>query len=289
MLRTEDLDFELPDELIATRPPERRDAARLLVISKSDPSVLEHRTVRDLPSLARERDLLVANESGVAPARFEGFRVDTGGKAEGLVLARHEAEELEWTALVKSRRAEPGVRYMIGRVEAVPVELGLLERDASEPGAWRARVYVDGEPVAPGAHETVLNAVGLTPLPPYILSKRRRTDEKVEDADDRARYQTVFADEKDRGSVAAPTAGLHLTGALLDQVRVRGVGFSKVKLHVGPGTFRPIECDALEDHDMHAEWRVVPDETANAIRQARERGGRVIAIGTTTEIGRAHV
>ncbi|MFG0327056.1 MAG: tRNA preQ1(34) S-adenosylmethionine ribosyltransferase-isomerase QueA [Phycisphaerales bacterium JB037] len=284
-MRTDELDYHLPDELVATRPADPRDSARLLVISRSDPDRLEHRTVRDLPDLLAPGDLAVFNRSRVVHARFLGHRTDTMGRVEGLFL--REPEPGVWVAMLKARRFRPGTRLAL-RAAASPAtspadfpptsgyELELLER-ADEPGAWLLRVHPAD---APNSLE-VLDRVGLPPLPPYIRAARARAGDPASQLDDPRWYQTVYASEP--GSVAAPTAGLHFTPELLDALTDRGVARAEVTLHVGTGTFKPVETDILEDHPMHTEWCSIPRATLEAIRARRAGGsGCVLAIGTTS-------
>ncbi len=290
-----DLDFELPGDLIAATATEPRDAARMLVVSRSDPSRLEHRIVRDLPSLLSPGDLLVTNDSRVVPARFRGSNTETGGRAEGLWLrdvapgdpARGTIEpevrgRTIWSALVKARR------HRAGRVLAVqsrdgfpsPVRLEFLAPDPTEPGAWLLAAWDNDTPGA--LTPEMLACVGLAPLPPYILHARRDAGLEQDRPDDLDRYQTIYAAD-DRtarhstGSVAAPTAGLHFTPALFDRLENAGVGRAPVTLHVGTGTFKTVEADDLNEHPMHAEWCSIPDPTRARMNSAR----RVIAVGTT--------
>ena len=247
--------------------------------------------VRDLPALLRPGDLLVRNTTCVLPARFRGVRTDTGGKAEGLYL-HDEAAPADDPApccrvLLKMRRHALGVRVaLFDRTGADSgVSLELLHRAESgeadaDSGAWTVRVH--------GPHADWLSRVGLTPLPPYILGARRRAGLAVEDERDRADYQTVFATEPvearerpEHGSVAAPTAGLHFTPDLLGRVAAAGVALADVVLHVGLGTFKPVEAEFVEQHPMHAEWCTVPRQTADAIDAARAARGRIVGIGTT--------
>lgn len=296
MLPTEALEFDLPAARIATRPAEPRDAARLLVCARSDPSRLEHRTVRELASILRETrsagagdDLLVCNTSRVAMARFAGVREDTGGKVQGLYL-RDSAMPVgagagssgAWVVLIKARRFREGspVRLLDRAGERTPVVLRLLHREAEEAGGWHVAVEIEpGSGVGIGE---VLSRYGRPPLPPYILSARRQRGEAELDAGDDERYQTVYSDPSRSGSVAAPTAGLHFTPGLLAELERSGVRRADVVLHVGSGTFKPIEAGVVEDHDMHEERCSLPGGAAQAVASARASGGRVIAVGTTS-------
>lgn len=273
MLRTDDLEFDLPGSLIATAPVEPRDAARLLVVSRSDPRRLEHRRVRDLPELLRAGDRLVFNRTRVVPARFVGRNTETKGAIRGLWL-RHGDEPGTWVVLLKARRHRTGARLEVAHPETPERGVGLviLGRADDEEGAWIVRVEGD-------AHSAI-EAVGLPPLPPYILNARRRSGEAVERPSDTAHYQTVYASEA--GSVAAPTAGLHFTDALLARLRSAAIDRTEVVLHVGRGTFAPVEAEHIEEHPMHAEWCQMSPEALAELRRTRESGGRVIAVGTTS-------
>jgi S-adenosylmethionine:tRNA ribosyltransferase-isomerase len=251
-----DFDYDLPPEAIAQRPAEPRDAARLLV---DGPGGVDHRTVADVPDLVRPGDVVVVNTTRVLPARLR-LRKPTGGEVEVLLLEQTPAGT--WEALVRpSRRVAPGTVLDAGPDLAVRV-------GGPGPGDGTREVELR---VGPGADElAVLERHGIVPLPPYITSPLA----------DPERYQTVFADRP--GSVAAPTAGLHLTTAVLDRCRAAGAEVAPVELVVGMGTFRPIAAPNVEDHHMHAERYVVPPATLAACRQARAGGGRVVSIGTTT-------
>ncbi len=279
MLRTADLDYHLPPELIATRPAEPRDSARLLVLRRGASSQIEHRTVRDLPGLLRPGDCLVFNTSRVLPARFHGTREGTGGRIEGLYLhdAPRGGEGSRWVVLVEARRPKPGARLALHDPSGTEsgIDLVLLERSADEPGAWIASVHAPSDLDSP----RILERIGTTPLPPYILRARRAAGLAEDDRSDRERYQTVYADSP--GSVAAPTAGLHFTPELLAGLAAHGISRADTALHVGVGTFRPIETEYVEDHPMHAEWcSMQPAAFAHLIR-TRERHGRVVCVGTT--------
>ncbi|PCI09792.1 tRNA preQ1(34) S-adenosylmethionine ribosyltransferase-isomerase QueA [bacterium] len=259
-IQTDDLDFELPKELIATKPVEPRDSSRLLVVQRSDPSRLEHRLFSDLPSLLEPEDLLVFNRSRVVPARLVGENAaNTGGKFEGLYLySIEEADEHPvWIVMLKAKRTKPGKRYRLtdANHHATEIVIELIEKFPSEgPGAWKVLVCgADESAGSAGSTESILNGVGHTPLPPYILAQRKVRDEDPGEAYDRAHYQTVYASDHESGSVAAPTAGLHFTPAVFENLTSRSVRTSEVVLHVGAGTFKPIETDTLDAHPMHAE------------------------------------
>ena len=252
-----DFDYELPPELIAQHPAARRDASRVLTLDKSNGGLGEL-TVAGLAALFRTGDLLVLNDTRVIPARLQGKK-ESGGAVE-IFLVRRLAEAGEvWSCLIKaSKSPKPGCRVLLSAGAVATVQ----EREAGE---WR--VCFEGC----GDFWGWLEGAGSMPLPPYI--KRQPEGEDLE------RYQTVFAREK--GAVAAPTAGLHFTPALLDEIRGQGVEIAALTLHVGLGTFMPVRVEELSGHVMHREWYRIPLETAEAVRRTRERGGRVIALGTT--------
>lgn len=269
-LLASDFDYHLPPNLIATRPAEPRDSARLMVLG-CDGST-HHRTFRDMAEYLRPGDLLVLNDSRVIPARLDGRRPG-GGFAEVTLLREVSGEPPVWEALVRpGRKLRPG-----DEVEFLPGELAGRILD----------VLPDGERVIrfdcrPGSFRGLLERHARMPLPPYIEKARGMEHSPAVDwtALDRERYQTVFA--RADGSVAAPTAGLHFTPELLDRVRAAGVGVAHVTLHVGLGTFKPIATERVEDHSMHEESWEVGAECAAAIAEARARGGRIIAVGTTS-------
>jgi S-adenosylmethionine:tRNA ribosyltransferase-isomerase len=263
MLPTSDLEFDLPEELIATAPVSPRDAARLLVVSRGDPGRMEHRLVRDLPALLSRGDVLVRNTSRVIPARFRGRNIETGGLVQGLYL-RAGDEPGTWVALIKARRHRVGARLRLEHPSGGCAEVELVGRAGDDLSAWVVR----GGPI---------EGVGLPPLPPYILSARARAGLPEDDASDGERYQTVYAREP--GSVAAPTAGLHFTPELLGALASAGVGSEEVTLHVGRGTFAPVESVWVEDHPMHAELCSMAPGVLDRLRAAT---GRVIPVGTTS-------
>ncbi|MFG0331396.1 MAG: tRNA preQ1(34) S-adenosylmethionine ribosyltransferase-isomerase QueA [Phycisphaerales bacterium] len=273
MLRTDDLDYELPDRLIATRPADRRDDARLLVMRRQRDEI-EHRRVRDLPDLLGDKDAVVVNDTRVAPARLVGRRADTGGRIEGLYLARREASR--WECLLKSNgRLRPGLVIDLQAPDGGPSGVS-LELESRSDAAWLVHVK------APADGPTALERAGHTPLPPYIVKARSRQAglNQLTDREDRERYQTVYAGRE--GAVAAPTAGLHFTSELMARLSDRGVALGRVTLHVGAGTFKPVDAEFVDEHPMHAEWYEAPAETAELVRRTRVAGGRVIAVGTTT-------
>ncbi len=268
-MKLSDFDYHLPPDRIAQHPAAERDASRLMVLDRRAGTV-HHARFRDLPSFLRPGDLLVANDTRVIPARlFARVARESGGDREvEVLLLREEASappQRIWSALARPAKA---LR------EGTP----LVFVDPS----WRAHVHALGErgvrrivfePAADAPpFEAWLSRVGHIPLPPYI--------ERPDSPEDRERYQTVFARES--GSVAAPTAGLHFTDATLEAARARGVMFATVTLHVGPGTFRPVTAENPDDHVLDPEPYRVPPETAAAIREAKQSGGRVVAVGTTS-------
>lgn len=261
-------DYDLPRNLIAQRPLEDRAAARLLVVRRTEGTV-EHHQIRDLPELLSAGDLLVVNNTRVVPARLVGRRAATSGQWEGLFLEveRDGLHVGAWRLLAQTRgRPTLGERIeLFDRSGTVAGELTLLARGPG--GSWLVRPE-GNEPV-----EVLLGRVGRVPLPGYIRSG-------LDEPGDVERYQTVFA--REAGSAAAPTAGLHFTEGLLATLAARGIGRSHVTLHVGLDTFRPITAERLDDHPMHTEWCDCPSTTAAAVRETRARGGRVVAVGTTS-------
>lgn len=260
-------DYELPPELVAQEPLLDRAASRLLVLDRASGD-LTHRTFRELPDLLSAGDLLVLNRSRVLPARLLGTRPG-GGEAE-ILLVRRRGPDL-WDALLRpGRRLRPGVVIQVGagfrvRVEEAAAAGGV---DAPRCAPLRRVRLLPGDADPDGAIERH----GHMPLPPYI----RRADQPA----DRERYQTVFARES--GSVAAPTAGLHFTPSLLEHLKARAIETAEVVLHVGPGTFRPVEVDDIRQHRVDPELFTIPPATAAAVNRARNEGRRVVAVGTTT-------
>jgi S-adenosylmethionine:tRNA ribosyltransferase-isomerase len=251
-------DYALPPERIAQEPAPERDGARLLVVERRGDG-RAHRAIRDLPSLLDPGDLLVVNTTRVLPARLRGHKT-TGGRAEALILGEG-ALPGTWRALLRiGKRQRVGVKLRFER--------GEVARDAE-----LVAVDAGGEVTLAFADGASPYDVGEPPLPPYIARPEARPD-------DFARYQTVFAREP--GSVAAPTAGLHLSEALLAALAARGVARAEVVLHVGAGTFRPVTAEALRARRLHPERFELPEATADAIRSTRARGGRVVAVGTTS-------
>jgi len=263
-MRTEDLDFELPRELIAQTPAQKRSDSRLLRYRRAD-CTIEHRRFSELPRILRPGDLLVFNDSRVVPARFT-LRKPAGGLVEGLFVAQE---------------ADGAWRVMLKNVGRRPAGMSLAFVGAEDIGARITEVGEAGEFVLEvdwsGPAVGLLERVGRMPLPPYIRRQRVRDPR---DATDRERYQTVYARED--GSIAAPTAGLHFTPQLLDELSAAGVEMTFVTLHVGAGTFRPVSAPVLEQHRMHAEQYTIPAAAAEAVNRARAQGRRIIAVGTTS-------
>ena len=265
-MKAADFDYELPLELIAQEPPERRDGARMLVLDRAARTIA-HRTFADLPAYLRADDLLVVNDTRVIPARVFGrkAKAGTGGKVEFLLL--EEVAPGVWDALMRSRR-----RPKVG--EQVILDEDLAVATVLEDGEL-GRVKVRVESAQPWLE--VLERIGQTPLPPYI---QRKEASPARRAADKARYQTVFA--RAPGAVAAPTAGLHFTPEVLARLAAHGVGQAAVTLHVGIGTFRPVAVETVEEHKMDFERWQVPAEAAARVAAAKAAGGRVVAVGTTS-------
>ena len=256
-LTTHDFYYDLPEELIAQTPMEKRDTSRLLVLDRESGG-LTHKHFYDICDYIRPEDILVVNSSRVIPARLLGENAN-GSPIELLLLRMH--ENGIWETLVRpGKRARVGATFCFG---------GILNAEITEVLPDGNRLVRFSYPDAYKSIYEVLDAVGQMPLPPYITKK----------LDDKSRYQTVYA--KEEGSAAAPTAGLHFTPELLAALRAKGTGYAEVTLHVGLGTFRPVKVDAIRDHLMHAETFHIEKETADEINRRRREGGRVIAVGTT--------
>jgi len=250
-------DYKLPEELIAQDPILDRSASRLLILDRQTGEI-RHRIFREILGVLKRGDCLVINNTKVIPARLFGMKADTGAAVEILLLKRH--EEDVWEALVKpGKKARPGAEILFGD--------GLLKGTitaVAEDGNRKIRFSYRG------IFEEILDQLGQMPLPPYITHH----------LEDKTRYQTVYA--KYDGSAAAPTAGLHFTQELLAAIREQGVDIAQVTLHVGLGTFRPVKVDTVENHHMHSEFYMVDREAAEKINRAKQSGGRVIAVGTTS-------
>lgn len=255
-MNTHDFYFDLPKDQIAQRPTQPRDHSRLLHLDKSTGAVSHHHFY-DLPSLLKPGDALIINDSRVLPARLYGVSADTGAPIEFLLL--QEKEKDIWEILCK-----PGKRAKEGKEFSFQNLLSAKVLQIQDDGNRIVRFSYRGD------FYSLLDKIGQMPLPPYI----------TETLEDRERYQTVYA--KELGSAAAPTAGLHFTEQLLENLRQKGVKIGKVTLHVGLGTFRPVKAEKITDHKMHAEHYELPEETAELIQNVKASGGRVYAVGTTS-------
>ncbi|MDM0813686.1 tRNA preQ1(34) S-adenosylmethionine ribosyltransferase-isomerase QueA [Clostridium perfringens] len=256
-MKVSDFYFELPEELIAQYPLEKRDSSRLMVLDKKTGEI-EHRKFHDILEYLNEGDTLVLNNTRVLPARLIGEKEETGGKIEFLLLKRIEGDK--WECLAKpGRKAKVGTVFTFGEGK-----LKAIVREIGEEGNRIIEFKYDG------IFEQVLDELGQMPLPPYI-------HEKLEDKE---RYQTVYSKEK--GSAAAPTAGLHFTEELLKEIKDKGVNIAYLTLHVGLGTFRPVKVDDVNNHVMHSEYYHLDKENAELINKTKEAGKRVIAVGTTS-------
>ena len=256
MLLLSDFDYDLPEERIAQTPIEPRNASRLMVLDPVEKTI-DHRHFYDLKEYLEPGDTLIFNDTRVMPARLIGHRDQTGGKVEVFLLRRLDANH--WETLVK-----PGKKAKPGNVIRFGDELSCTVTEHTDFGGRIVEFHYDG------IFEEILDRLGETPLPPYI-------HEKLEDKE---RYQTVYNAKP--GAVAAPTAGLHFDESMLAQLQAKGVELAFVTLHVGAGTFQPVRVDKIEDHHMHKEYVEVPDQVIAQIAATRQRGGRVVAVGTTS-------
>ncbi|MCA1057912.1 tRNA preQ1(34) S-adenosylmethionine ribosyltransferase-isomerase QueA [Rossellomorea aquimaris] len=256
-MKVEDFDFHLPEELIAQTPLENRSESRLMVLDKEDGSI-DHIRFKQITDYLQEGDCLVLNDTRVLPARLFGQKEDTGANIEVLLLKQEDGDQ--WETLVKpAKRIRVGTEIVFGDGKLKATCIGLKDH-----GGRILEFQYDG------IFYEVLDELGEMPLPPYIR-------ERLEEQD---RYQTVFA--RERGSAAAPTAGLHFTEELLDELREKGVHIAFITLHVGLGTFRPVSVETIEEHDMHAEFYQVSEGTARLLNDVRANGGRIITVGTTS-------
>lgn len=256
-MNIKDFDFDLPEELIAQTPLKDRTSSRLLVMNREEETI-EHHHFRHLIDYLSPGDCLVLNDTKVLPARLYGVKKATGAKIEVLLL--HQRENDVWEVLVKpAKKIKPGDEIVFGEGK-----LSCVCTETQEHGGRIVKFSYEG------IFLEVLNELGEMPLPPYIK-------EQLPDQD---RYQTVYAREE--GSAAAPTAGLHFTTELLDQIKEKGIEIAFVTLHVGLGTFRPVSVDSVEEHDMHAEFYHLSKENADKINAVKQAGGRLIAVGTTS-------
>ncbi len=256
-MKVSDFYYDLPEELIAQEPIPDRQMSRLLVLDKNTGS-MEHRIFKDFLEYINEGDCLVLNDTRVIPARLLGEKEGTGGKIEFVLLKKMENDV--WEVILKpGKRAKPGSRFAFGDGALKAEVLQIVEE-----GNRLVRFEYDG------VFEEVLDRVGIVPLPPYITKR-------LEDSE---RYQTVYS--KHKGSAAAPTAGLHFTKELLKEIENKGVDIAYVTLHVGLGTFRPVKVEVIEEHKMHSEYYSINEEDCRKINTAKEKGKRVIAVGTTS-------
>ncbi len=256
-MEVKDFDFYLPEELIAQTPLKDRTASRLMVL---DPKTgeIKHRKFADVTDFLNEGDCLVLNDTRVLPARLYGTKVDTGANIEFLLLKQVDGDQ--WETLVKpAKRVKKGtvVTFGDGRLK------GICKEELDHGGRIVEFQYE-------GIFHEILDSLGEMPLPPYI----------TEQLEDKERYQTVFA--KHRGSAAAPTAGLHFTEELLEEIKAKGVQIVYITLHVGLGTFRPVSVDSIEDHEMHAEFYQMTAEVAEVLNDTKQRGQKIITVGTTS-------
>ena len=256
-MKVTDFYFELPKELIAQHPTEKRDECRLMVLNKKTGDI-EHKVFKDVIDFLNPGDCLVLNDTRVMPARLYGAKEGSGGKMEFLLLRRHDDDI--WETLVKpGKRGKVGARFVFGNGELTGEIVEVLDN-----GNRKIKFFYEG------IFEEVLDKLGEMPLPPYI-------EEKLED---RELYQTVYS--KEVGSAAAPTAGLHFTEELLKEIKEKGINIAFVTLHVGLGTFRPVKAENVEEHEMHSEYYILDEENAKIINESKTSGGRVIAVGTTS-------
>jgi S-adenosylmethionine:tRNA ribosyltransferase-isomerase len=257
LLEVKDFYFDLPEELIAQHPILNRDESRLMVVDRKTGSI-QHKIFKDVMDYFNPGDCLVLNNTRVMPARLIGEKEGSGGRMEFLLLKRIEKDT--WETLVKpGKRAQIGAKFVFGNGELKAEVVGM-----GEEGSRHVTFYYQG------IFEQVLDRLGQMPLPPYIKEK----------LDDKERYQTVYS--KEVGSAAAPTAGLHFTKELLYKIKEKGVHVVFVTLHVGLGTFRPVKVESVEEHSMHSEYYTLSKEAAEVINGVKEKGNRVIAVGTTS-------
>jgi S-adenosylmethionine:tRNA ribosyltransferase-isomerase len=269
-MRTDLFDFDLPPDRIALRPVSPRDTARLLVVRPGAPPMLEDRAVGDLPELLRAGDAIVVNDTKVIAARLVGRRISRAPEAKIEATLIRRLDGSRWQAFVRpAKRLEPGDLVRFGAEGKVCF---LEQLDATVEARSAGEVTLSFAFHGPVLDQAIAER-GDMPLPPYIASKR------PPDEQDRSDYQTLFAREE--GSVAAPTAGLHFTDALLSRLRERGIALHKVTLHVGPGTFLPVHADDTDAHKMHAEFGTIDAQTAQALNAVRQSGGRIVAVGST--------
>ena len=265
-MRTSDFDYSLPSELIAQHPTEQRDACRLLVVERLSKQLI-HQQFRDLINCLNAGDLLVVNNSRVIPARLRGQKEGNGAQVE--ILLTDQITPNQWWCMLKpGKRIHIGTQIQLHNLDGEPTDHWITVIEKNNTGKyilqWSEKLDVI----------QTLSKIGETPLPPYIERK------PIDTYNDRELYQTVYA--KNAGSVAAPTAGLHFTKSFLNELKDKEISIAEVTLHVGPGTFQPVDCDTIKDHVMHDEWFEISAETIEAIQQTKKNGNRVIAVGTTT-------
>jgi S-adenosylmethionine:tRNA ribosyltransferase-isomerase len=275
MLRVQDFDYYLPPELIAQQPVKPRDHSRLLLLNRKKSKVI-HRHFFDLPDYLNSGDLLVLNNSKVFPARLIGYKKQTGGQVE--IFLHRAIKKISnaagaaniWECLVGGRAKEGlEINFYNSNLKSRMMLVAVIIKN-NQDGTWQVKFNKSGP-----EFWRVVNKIGEVPLPPYIKRSKQL-------ASDKKSYQTVFADSQQIGSAAAPTAGLHFTKYLLKKIKARGVKVSYVTLHVGLGTFAPVKVDKISDHRMHSEFAAVSAATIREIIKTKERGGRVIAVGTTS-------
>lgn len=256
-MNVEEFDYDLPESLIAQTPLKDRDQSRLLVLGRNSGNI-EHKHFKDVINYLKTGDTLVLNDTRVMPARLFGLKEETGAKVEMLMLTR--IENNDWEVLLKpAKRIKVGNKLFFGEGKIIAECIEELDQ-----GGRIMRLHYEG------ILEERLNELGEMPLPPYIK-------ERLDDPD---RYQTVYA--KESGSAAAPTAGLHFTDELLDEIRAKGINIAFITLHVGLGTFRPVSVEDINDHEMHSEYYQMTQETANLLNQTKKEGHRIISVGTTS-------
>lgn len=256
-MNVEEFDYDLPESLIAQTPLKDRDQSRLLVLGRNSGNI-EHKHFKDVIDYLETGDTLVLNDTRVMPARLFGLKEETGAKVEMLMLTR--IENNDWEVLLKpAKRIKVGNKLSFGEGKIIAECIEELDQ-----GGRIMRLHYEG------ILEERLNELGEMPLPPYIK-------ERLDDPD---RYQTVYA--KESGSAAAPTAGLHFTDELLDEIRAKGINIAFITLHVGLGTFRPVSVEDINDHEMHSEYYQMSQETADLLNQTKKEGHRIISVGTTS-------
>lgn len=256
-MKVTDFNYNLPEELIAQVPIEKRDESRLMVLDK-EKKTIEHKVFKDILDYLKPGDCLVRNNTKVIPARLYGVKEETGANVEFLLLHRVEGDI--WEVMVRpGKKLMPGAKVSFG--DGI-FKAEILEK--MDDGNRKVKFEYNG------IFNEILDKIGLMPLPPYIKERLKEKD----------RYQTVYA--KYEGSAAAPTAGLHFTDELLEKIKEKGVEIANVTLHVGIGTFRPVKVENIEEHDMHSEHYYIKKEDADKINNARKNGGRIIAVGTTS-------